>query len=72
MKFPRTGRDKIKFILYTSWWLGVALLFIAWEYQKTIPGKMGELLTFIIEAIAYFYPLSLIPLQTLVKENLEG
>ena len=57
-------RQNIRLVITIAvWGVGASVVFLAWEWQKTIPGGLGEFLAFIIYIVAFFYVFALVPIR---------
>ena len=54
------------------WLAGALVLYFLWELQSALPGAVGEVLTFLIYVIAFFYVFALPPIYDWVWQQIGG
>ncbi len=57
-----------KLMIFSIWSIGYCILYIAWEFQKTIPGDSGELLAQLVFALSSFYIFAFYPIDLLIDK----
>lgn len=53
-------------LAFAIWVAGAAVLWVAWEWQKTIRGTLGDLIAYVLYVALFFYFLALGPIRNWV------
>ncbi|WP_322614990.1 hypothetical protein [Pseudomonas sp. BIC9C] len=65
--------DKISwYVALIIWGGGAFVIYLIWEWQKTVAGGLGEAIATLVQIVSFFYFLSLFPIKHFIFDYLSN